>query len=690
MIFSTEVNKRIEIKLNSAKEYSNPFRDVDIDAVFTSESGRKIALPGFWNGGNEWKVRFSAPTAEKWTYEITCTDRENSSLTDNGEINAVPCSNPVTELDKHGYVMLKEGKRYMEYADGTPYFYLADTHWMMPDLEHLHDCNYPGCNCGNQFMHMLNDRVKKGFNAYQTYFSSARKKPSHSGTPGWWLDNYDTINPEAFNVSMDIMMEALVEKGFTVSLGFGCHSTDISRFGDRIDSFKAFVRYVVARYACYPVMWITGQEITIERCNAFNIWQEIAELAHSLDGYNRPYGAHLFVHEATDPRAQKINQAPWHQWWTVQGGHAGMDRLKPRTYYKSYRDSLPVKPFIETECQYEDIYCGAFNGNVAPRVGGYQAVLCGSAGFTYGVTGIWAMGYNQRTCPGWPDYSPESWFNGVDKPGSQEMGYMRKFFEYIGWSKLEPEFRYGFGEFENRGKVSIAHIGNDLVVYYFFGRCCESGYAKDLKPNTEYQVRWFDTATGKFIDVPNAVTNEKGEFDFPMLPSLRDWVLLVNNYDLGEYETENYPEFVQPVAPTEIIHGDKIEIKKIVANSEDDNFPAANMLDGSAETCWKPFAPRTGQFILADLGEVKEVGYLYIETHLPEPRVIRFKTFCSVDGEHYDLVSDFPSTNVTLGGQFNGYFDTIKGNYRYIKFVLESYDEQTPIEFSHFEVYKEN
>ena len=46
MNISTNVFKRCEIVLHSTKEYENPFMDVDIDAVFTHESGRKIIEVG--------------------------------------------------------------------------------------------------------------------------------------------------------------------------------------------------------------------------------------------------------------------------------------------------------------------------------------------------------------------------------------------------------------------------------------------------------------------------------------------------------------------------------------------------------------------------------------------------------------------------------------------------------------------
>ena len=172
MNLNVSVFKRCEIVLNSTKTYENPFLGVDIDAVFTHESGRTIKLPGFWNGGNEWKVRFSPDLAGEWNYTVACSDPDNASLTDAGTVTA-KAAEPKTELEKHGYVTIPENGRYLTYADGKPFFYLADTHWQMPDYEHLNECNYPGCTCGSQFKHEVDDRVAKGFTVYQTYFDTA-------------------------------------------------------------------------------------------------------------------------------------------------------------------------------------------------------------------------------------------------------------------------------------------------------------------------------------------------------------------------------------------------------------------------------------------------------------------------------------------------------------------------------------
>lgn len=685
MNLSTQVFQRCEIVLHSTKEYANPFMDVAIDAVFTHESGRTITLPGFWNGENEWKVRFSPDRAGQWRYTVTCSDAENPSLTSSGLVDAAPCQ-AKTELEKHGYVRLEPGKQYMVYEDGTPFFYLGDTHWMMPDFERLHECNYPGCTCGNQFKHTADDRIQKGFTVYQTYFSAARTTPT-KGSPSWWKEPYTQINPEAFNQTMDIMIEYLAQNGITTALGFGTHYGTIKSFHQDPKPLLAFVRYCVARYACYPLIWITAQEITNLNENAFTLWKQAGALVAELDGYHRPNGAHMHVHPITDPRSVDLNEQPWHEWWTVQGGHGGYNKLLPRTFYQGYYENKEKKLFIETECQYEDIYCSGFCGHDAPRIGAWQAMQCGSAGFTYGVTGLWAMGWNQKDDQNMVNYSPEPWFVGLDKPGSTEVGYMKKFYEYVGWSQLTPHFGYELGEFEMRKYVSIAHKGQDIFVYYFFSKDIETGILKGLKPNTAYQVRWFDPVNGKFIDLPSVKT-ETGIVNIPPRPSLRDWVLLLNAVDLGEYETEVYPEFIPPIPAAEAKLGEEIQIASLKVSSEDEQHPAANLTDGNPETFWRGFAPRTSQTITADLGTVQEVGYLHIECNMPQYRFIEFRIHGSVDGKHFDMLAERLGTCVAVGGKFPRFFDPIKGKYRYIRLFINSTDESPQLELSNFAIYK--
>lgn len=670
MNIKTEIYRRCEIVLHSTKTYENPFMDVDIDAVFTHEDGTVITLPGFWNGEDEWKVRFISEKTGKWTYTVTCTDESNSSLCDSGVIEAI-YAEPRNDLEKHGYVTLKEGSRFFTYADGTPFFYLADTHWQMPDYERLHECNYPGCTCGNQFKHVVDDRVKKGFTAYQTYFDSANSDGGgHPYVHLWWEDRtFTKIKPQSFNETMDVMMEYLAEVGLTTSIGFGVHICTIGNY-KKAEPLLRFARYCVARYACYPVMWLAGQEITDYRYNSFEYYRQAAELVGKLDGYHRPNGAHMYPLDASEPRAVTLENDPWHQVWFLQTGHGGLDVLRPRQFYEGYYNNTKVKPFIESESHYEDL--SGTNGHDASRVSAWQAILSGAAGFTYGAVGVWAIRWSMENTKGWGGgYNTEPWYIGVDKPGSNEMTYLRKFFEYVDWTKLTPSFDHEFGAFEMRKLVAISHIDNDVIVYYFFGTGDEYGTLNGLKKNTRYQVRWYDPTTGNFSDAEDIIT-ETGSCPIPKKPSLRDWVLLLNTYDLGEYEAVPYPVMPKQVSVPEVTLGEEIKVVSVKALSEDPEHPATNMLDGNPDTYWSPLAPGACQTLVFELEKSDDLAYVLFDCANEELSYLRFAIFASNDGENYTFIGERPNKTVLIGKKYTQYIDFLNGKYRYVKLFFNS------------------
>src|SRR5437867_10069854 len=50
----------------SAQASGNPF-DVEFQGVFTGPAGTHITVPGFYAGGNVWKIRFSATKPGRWS-----------------------------------------------------------------------------------------------------------------------------------------------------------------------------------------------------------------------------------------------------------------------------------------------------------------------------------------------------------------------------------------------------------------------------------------------------------------------------------------------------------------------------------------------------------------------------------------------------------------------------------------------
>ncbi len=72
--------KVAEIKLTSKKSYADPFKDVEVTAVFVGPDRTVITRPAYWDGGNTWKIRFAPTRPGTWTYRITASDPSDKGL----------------------------------------------------------------------------------------------------------------------------------------------------------------------------------------------------------------------------------------------------------------------------------------------------------------------------------------------------------------------------------------------------------------------------------------------------------------------------------------------------------------------------------------------------------------------------------------------------------------------------------
>ena len=611
-----EVFCRTDIILHSSKKYDNPYKDVQIDAVFTHESGESISLYGFWYGGDEWHVRFAPTKTGIWSYRIVCSDEENDGLHEQtGKLRAVKNTGK-TELDKHGFVKISDNGRYFVYDDGTPFYWLGDTNWQAPNYVSLTQCNYPGCSCGNQFMHEVNDRVAKGFTVYQTYFDSSESdgggQRSVTTEPSMWLKKYGMIDPDTFKNKFDVMFDYLAAKGMVIALGFGVHSITVNAMSDR--ELQDISRYLTARYASYPVIWITAQEITGDE--QFDKWEKSAKIVEKGDGYGHPQSAHQYPIEASDTYAVRLGGSEWHDFYALQNGHG--PRIADKSTYKGYWDNKPlkgrVKPFVETEANYEDIYCGGFNGYDASRISAWKANLCGSYGFTYGVTGVWANCYSTTGNTGWMGtFSTEPWYMGIDKPGSYEMQYMARFFRMIDFSSLVP--RFGSKTYSNlRDEDKVLASSDDAKTYvaYFYNTDRSTGELGGLDKTAAYSAYWYDPLTGHFIEAGSGITSGNGRYTIPEKPTKGDWVFLLTSKGInGEYTTEPLPADGEENAYENALSGADSSCSSRSSVGSD----AASAIDGNDGTWWCASDGRFPQWISFDMKAEKNFDTVSVKMH---------------------------------------------------------------------------
>jgi len=516
---SVERYRVVELELASTQNYSNAYRDVEVDAVFSHADGLRISRPAFWYRDDIWKVRFAPTDVGDWTWETKCSNPNDAGL--HARTGTVSCVAYTGDLPiyQHGFVALRQQQRYFTYADGTPFFWMGDTHWQMPNTHRIDACNHPehqggACPHGGQFQHIVSNRLGKGFNVWQTYPAIA----AEDGAKFWWIEPWNQLNPGRFNREFDFEMKYLADHGFVIALGLDHYraSEDMP-----LGEMKRMARYIVARYGAYPVVWITAQEIN-KPSTDLDYWKAVAAEIDRLDGYNHPLSGHQWVLQV-DQRS--LGHEPWHDWFAVQGGHGG-NSPQSKGYYKSYWDFQPSKPFVETEANYELVQCGGKADASGVRWQAYKAIQCGSCGYTYGGAGIWACRWDRNSK--WENYNVQVWFEGLDLPGSTQMKHLKTFYTQLDWWKFEPRWNDpAWGDWFQTEETVVSSDGDHSYVVYFYHSDPATGTLKHMAPAGIYAAAWFNPRTGEYTQIPGSIQPMDGQWAVPSKPDSEDWVLLV-------------------------------------------------------------------------------------------------------------------------------------------------------------------
>lgn len=69
-----------EINLTTNNTYKNPFKEVSLQATFSSPTGHTIKVNGFYDGENNWKIRFVPDEVGLWTAVTASSDPELNNI----------------------------------------------------------------------------------------------------------------------------------------------------------------------------------------------------------------------------------------------------------------------------------------------------------------------------------------------------------------------------------------------------------------------------------------------------------------------------------------------------------------------------------------------------------------------------------------------------------------------------------
>jgi hypothetical protein len=237
--------ERFEVKLKSDVVYTNPLHQAEINGIFVSPNGQRFVVPGFWDGGKTWRVRFSPGVPGKWIYRIVCTDTANKGLHDQkGEFI---CTAPTgkTRFGQHGPVRVALDRKHLEHVDFTPFFWVGDAAWDAGRMATPKDW---------QSYSLV--RSSQKFNAVQWTLAPGKDFKDETAYTG---REQIAINLEFFRRMEDKIM-LLNRKGVLSAIA---PLWEIGVSGDDLlpDTQAAeLLRYAVARWGAEDVAWILAFE----------------------------------------------------------------------------------------------------------------------------------------------------------------------------------------------------------------------------------------------------------------------------------------------------------------------------------------------------------------------------------------------------------------------------------------------
>lgn len=499
-----------------------------------------MTVPGFWDGGQKWVIRFAPPVVGKWTYTVSAADTADAGLHKiSGELY---CTKYTGNLDiyKHGFLRVSNDKRSMTHRDGTPFFWLADTHWMgLSHREHLYDSNdkrFP-----SMFKGMVDVRAKQGYTVYQMNFflSESGDNGYINGEPAtWneggrvWTDNKKWESPNTkFFSNCDERIQYVAKNGLVSALGLDWGPYAYSDY--TVSAYKAIARYIVARYSAYPIIWNTCGEA---RMNS-PYWAEVARYIDKIDPYQHPTTLHSGV-ETTDfgYKSDEYRGEDWFDFVMLQTGHVKSLTFDILNSWKNKYNRTATLPFLEGEACYEGI--AKVPKNLTRKMA-YTSIMCGSFGYSYGAEGIWNAIWDENDTFQLWGAKPIPWYKAIDGENGAQMKYLKQIFTSVPWWELKP-YNSIISWYKQPGTASDPLLKSNsdrtsIMIYYPIQEKPISydfiGTISRLNPKHTYDAKWVNPRDGKTTTAAAKFKpNSDGEWKTPAPPSnTEDWVLLIND-----------------------------------------------------------------------------------------------------------------------------------------------------------------
>lgn len=418
-----------------------------------------------------------------------------------------------------------DGRHFTD-QDGNPWFYLADTCWLIFKRATREEMD-----------EYFRDRAAKGFTVVQAYVIRGLGEVDPDGNTSLigavpFIDKDPTRPNDKFFKYVDDVVARANELGLVMGLvtAKSWHVQDGPERAFDEKNAGVFGRFLGERYRDRSVIWLPGGDSAPGKADA--IWQAMAR--GIKEGCK---GRHLISYHGDwmSSSSEWYHEADWLDFNTIQSGHTW--ESDNYAFVSADRARHPAKPTLDMEPSYENHPVGGRPpiDSHKVRTQAYTAMLAGAAGHGYGALDLFCFfkdsdGPFPRGGGGWKEPAFRDWRTACAYEGSKQMGFMRAFFERRPWWKLVPgqSLMSSYkGEGNHRRVAARAGDWSFMLAYLPEGGSVTMRGVDSLV-GSQVAASWFDPRTGEWKEAGRSPKSYSLSFTAPTSGDKADWLLVLD------------------------------------------------------------------------------------------------------------------------------------------------------------------
>ncbi|HZG87451.1 glycoside hydrolase family 140 protein [Paenibacillus sp.] len=432
-----------------------------------------------------------------------------------------------------GRLTVSPNGRFLRHADGTPFFWLGDTAWLLLTRTKREEARA-----------YFQDRRAKGYNVVQVMVIHRMPTENEYGRSPFHGADFASPDLErkggegSYWDYTDEVVAMAEEEGLYIALVpvWG----DVVKHGALDEKHAAlYGRWLAERYGNRPnVIWLIGGDI--HGSTKTEVWRSLAKSIRdaaprqlmTFHPFGRTQSSTWFHHE------------DWLDFNMFQSGHRRYDQLgdeSPATwkgednwrYVQEDYAREPAKPTLDGEPSYEGIPQGLHDPNeplwgaADSRRYAYWSVFAGACGHTYGHNAIMQLHKPEHGVGAYGCTKP--WTEALDDPGGRQMAYLKRLMLSRPYEERIPDQTVIHGDPGYRYDRLLVTRGHScLMAYMYTGRPFE--LRMGAISGTRVAGWWYNPRDGESLAI--------GEFDNEGIVGFtppggreegNDWVLVLDD-----------------------------------------------------------------------------------------------------------------------------------------------------------------